>query len=74
VILILGLYLGGNRYHIIFEPLADFSATERSERAAAVEEGVRRYAARLEHYCRRYPYNWFNFLDFWAEESPHAPP
>jgi predicted LPLAT superfamily acyltransferase len=73
VILILGLYQGGKRYHIVFEPLADFSHVERAGREAAIETSIRRYAARLEHYCRRYPYNWFNFLDFWSEESPHAP-
>jgi Predicted acyltransferase len=27
---------------------------------------MRRYAARLEHYCREAPFNWFNFYDFWA--------
>jgi predicted LPLAT superfamily acyltransferase len=74
VILILGLYLGGKRYHIVFESLADFSHIEPRTRAAAIEDAVRRYATRIEYYCRRYPYNWFNFLDFWAEDPPHAPP
>jgi predicted LPLAT superfamily acyltransferase len=74
VILILGLYLGGKRYHIVFEHLADFSHVDPRTRAAAIEQAVRHYAARVEYYCRHYPYNWFNFLDFWAEEPPHAPP
>ena len=26
---------------------------------------VDRYVARLEHYCRIAPYNWFNFYDVW---------
>jgi predicted LPLAT superfamily acyltransferase len=73
VILILGLYLGGKRYHIVFEPLADFSHVDAGGRAAVIEQAVRRYAERVEYYCRRYPYNWFNFLDFWAEDPPHAP-
>jgi predicted LPLAT superfamily acyltransferase len=30
-----------------------------------VEDAVRLYASRLEHYCRDAPYNWFNFYDFW---------
>ena len=30
-----------------------------------IEQAVRTYAARLEHYCRQAPYNWFNFYDFW---------
>jgi predicted LPLAT superfamily acyltransferase len=68
VILMAGLYLGGNRYAIRFEPLADFTMLEgltRSERDARVREAVERYAARLEHYCRQAPYNFFNFYPFW---------
>jgi hypothetical protein len=60
-----GLYLGGNRYRIHFEQLADFTATPRAERPAAVTAAIRAYAARLTHYCRLAPYNWFNFFDFW---------
>lgn len=65
VILMLGLYLGGNRYRVVFEEVADFSGMEGREREAAVREGVVRYVGRLEEYCRRYPYNWFNFYRFW---------
>jgi len=63
-----GLYRGGNRYEIHFEPLADFTsldATGRAEREARVNEAVARYAARLEHYCRLAPDNFFNFHRFW---------
>jgi predicted LPLAT superfamily acyltransferase len=67
VIFMLGLYRGGNRYHVVFEPLADFSTTTPAERAAAIEAAVRRYAALLERYCRSDPYNWFNFFDFWGD-------
>ncbi len=63
-----GLYLGGNRYRIHFEPLADFSATPRADAAAAIGAAQRHYAARLTHYCRLAPYNWFNFFDFWRKE------
>ncbi|PKO89604.1 MAG: acyl-CoA synthetase [Betaproteobacteria bacterium HGW-Betaproteobacteria-12] len=63
-----GLYLGGNRYRIHFEPLADFSQTPRSERAAAMQAAQQRYADRLSHYCRLAPYNWFNFFDFWQKK------
>jgi predicted LPLAT superfamily acyltransferase len=66
VTLMLGLYLGGNRYRVVFERIADFSAVAPKEREAAVREAVVRYAGRLEEYCRRYPYNWFNFYRFWA--------
>ena len=63
-----GLYLGGNRYRIHFEPLADFSATPRADAAAAIAAAQRHYAARLAHYCWLAPYNWFNFFDFWRKE------
>jgi predicted LPLAT superfamily acyltransferase len=65
VIFMLGLYRGGNRYHVVFEPLADFTHTPRAQRQAAIEAAVTRYAALLEQYCRSDPYNWFNFFDFW---------
>jgi predicted LPLAT superfamily acyltransferase len=65
VILMLGLYLGGNRYRVVFEEMADFSAVAAGQREAAVREAVLRYAGRLEEYCRAYPYNWFNFYRFW---------
>lgn len=66
MILMLGLYLGGNRYRVVFERIADFSQAEGKEREAAVREAVVRYVGRLEEYCRRYPYNWFNFYRFWV--------
>jgi predicted LPLAT superfamily acyltransferase len=69
VVFMLGLYRGGNRYHVVFEPLADFSSTPRAQRQAAIEAAVTRYAALLEQYCRSDPYNWFNFFDFWRIPS-----
>lgn len=65
VFFITGIYKGGNRYHAVFEKLADFSESRSGEREAAVEAAIRRYAALLEQHCRRDPYNWFNFFDFW---------
>jgi len=60
-----GLYLGGNRYRIVFEQIADFSTLAPSDRAISVSAAVHQYAAILERHCRAFPYNWFNFLDFW---------
>jgi predicted LPLAT superfamily acyltransferase len=73
VVFMTGLYLGGNRYAIHFDPLADFSNVGRGQRDAAVEAAVARYAALLDHYCRKAPYNWFNFFDFW-QPAPTATP
>ena len=63
-----GIYLGGNRYRIHFEPLADFTDTQRGERDAAMRAAQQHYAERLSHFCRQAPYNWFNFYDFWQKK------
>jgi len=74
VVFMTGLYLGGNRYAIHFDPLADFSAVARGQRDAALEAAVTRYAALLDQYCRKAPYNWFNFFDFWRPAPATTPP
>ncbi|TKC86996.1 acyl-CoA synthetase [Trinickia terrae] len=65
VIFMTGLYRGGNRYDVHFEPLADFSSVTRGERAAHVDAALARYVTLLEKHCRAAPYNWFNYFDFW---------
>lgn len=69
VVFMTGLYLEGNRYAVHFDTLADFSAVARGQRDAAVEAAITRYAALLDQYCRKAPYNWFNFFDFWQADS-----
>lgn len=69
VLFMSGLYLGGNRYAIHFERLADFSDVERTGRDAAIQSAVAAYAACLERHCRAAPYNWFNFFDFWRPKD-----
>jgi hypothetical protein len=51
-LMIFGLFHGGRRYEIVFEPL--YVAEPAS------------YVAILERHARRTPYNWFNFYDFWS--------
>jgi len=65
VIFMAGLYRGGNHYHVVFRPLADFSQLTRGARETAVRAAIERYVALLEEGCRGDPYNWFNFYDFW---------
>jgi predicted LPLAT superfamily acyltransferase len=64
------LYLGGNRYEVRIEPLADFTQPPASpqDREALMHEALRAYVAKLEALVREAPYNWFNFYDFWNEE------
>jgi predicted LPLAT superfamily acyltransferase len=72
VVLMFGLYRGGNRYEIHFEQLAGLSSPGRAARAVAVELALRRYVERLEHFCRLAPYNWFNFYGYWNKNRKQA--
>jgi predicted LPLAT superfamily acyltransferase len=74
VVLCMGIYLGGNRYRLIFEAFSDGIDIPRAQRAVVLEGIVARYAARVEHYARMYPFNWFNFYDFWQETGPADEP
>jgi predicted LPLAT superfamily acyltransferase len=65
VILFFGLYRGGNRYDIYFEHFADEIVLNREHRSEETQSWTQRYLARLEHYARLAPYNWFNFYSFW---------
>ncbi len=71
VIFMAGLYLGGGRYDVRFETLADFRDTpaDAASREQLMHDALRRYVSRLEALCREAPYNWFNFYDFWAEDA-----
>jgi predicted LPLAT superfamily acyltransferase len=66
VVFMAGLYRGGRRYDIHFEVISEPDDAADRSIDEAIEETMRRYAARLEHYCRAAPYNWFNFYEFWA--------
>lgn len=76
VLLCFGLYRGGNRYDLHFEPFLDPAASPvppRGERAAWLRAQVHAYAGRLEHYARGAACNWFNFFDFWNDDDPPLP-
>lgn len=71
LVFMVGLYRGGKRYDVRFEPLADFSAapTDAAQRDNLLREAMQAYVQRLESLCREAPYNWFNFYDFWNEDA-----
>lgn len=73
VLLAFGLYRGGNRYELAFEPFSDAISIARQDRPRVLAELVQRYAARLEHYTRSAPYNWFNFYDYWQTDDANHP-
>jgi len=78
VILAFGLYRGGKRYDVHLELFSERIVLPRGQRDAVLRGTVQNYAARLEHYARLAPYNWFNFYDYWVKDAaasaPRAPP
>ncbi|GGA28480.1 acyltransferase [Dyella nitratireducens] len=69
VILCFGLYRGGRRYALSFELFTERVDIPRESRHQALDQVLRRYAQRLEYYARKEPYNWFNFYDFWQQDT-----
>jgi predicted LPLAT superfamily acyltransferase len=74
VFLAFGLYFAPRRYELHCEPFADVIRLPRAARDAALSSIVASYAARLEHYCRLAPDNWFNFFDFFTPPPEPAQP
>lgn len=66
IYLAFGLYREPNRYELYCEPFAEQIELPRDRREEALSTLAARYAARVEHHCRRAPHNWFNFYDFWG--------
>lgn len=66
-----GIYHGGARYEMLFEPLVDFSLLkgDAAAREQAIRDALQAYVLRLEALCRAHPHNWFNFHDFWLDDA-----
>lgn len=56
----------GGRYRLHVERLADRIELPRQDRDGALAAWAQRYARRLEAFCLRDPFQWYNFYDFWA--------
>ena len=63
--------LDGEKYKVYFESLnSPGRATSREERSHRVKEQVESFAQHLDRYARAFPFNWFNFYDFWESTAP----
>jgi predicted LPLAT superfamily acyltransferase len=58
-----------SKFKIIFEPFAQTLKYPRKDRKELLDGAITEYAKRLEYYCGQYPLQWFNFYDFWLEDS-----
>ena len=74
VVTLFGLFRGGRRYKIVFESVATrvvdrVTAVTDSDAVASPSRSSQRclaeYVSTLERHARTYPYNWFNFYDYW---------
>jgi len=68
VLMVLAFREASGRYSVFAEKLADRICLPRHEREKGVAELLAAYAARLEFYCKRHPFQWFNFFDYWGDE------
>lgn len=71
VVLFSALRCPDGHYDIRFEPFAERIVLEgtRAEQMQTLQTWLTRYAGWLEALCRRDPFSWFNFYDFWKERS-----
>jgi predicted LPLAT superfamily acyltransferase len=63
------LRAGPGRYRVFAEVLDEGAEIPRDGRDEHIRELAAAYARRLEHHCILAPYQWFNFFDFWREET-----
>lgn len=70
-----GIRTGRRTYDSVVQFVTEKVTLDRKRRDADIQEYVAKYAAFLEQLCCEYPYQWFNFYDFWrtddCAEKPH---
>jgi predicted LPLAT superfamily acyltransferase len=67
ILMALCLRTGDRRYQTVLRPLRAAGRIPRGEREKRAHELLAQYVGLLETYCLRFPYEWFNFFDFWNE-------
>lgn len=68
------VYLGfavrkGNKYLFSITKYAEQIKLTRKDRNQQIYDYLKRYVIFLEQYCLNYPYQWFNFFNFWHRDS-----
>lgn len=62
-----GIYRGDNHYEVHHSLLYDGHEVARDQRSGTVAKLTQEYVNGIEEMVRRYPYNWFNFYDYWKD-------
>ena len=68
IVLMVGLRRSATTFDVYAERLVERLVLPREQRSERLASLARRYAERLEAYCARAPFQWFNFFDFWEDE------
>ncbi len=53
-------------YELFFEKIVDTVSIRSKSRELDIGKYAELYIKRLESACKKYPYQWFNFYDFWS--------
>jgi len=64
-----GIYKGGNSYEIHHSLLYDGQQVERNQRVDIVARLTQEYVDSIGEMVKQYPYNWFNFYDYWDDKA-----
>lgn len=67
VIGMFGVYTGGNQYEIYHSFLYDGQKVVGESRRETVARLTQKYVNSIEGMVKRFPYNWFNFYDYWED-------
>ncbi len=60
----------GRKHKLYFESFAEEGiCLPRRQRQQVLQQVIERYALRLQHYALKYPFQWFNFFDFWNSDN-----
>jgi predicted LPLAT superfamily acyltransferase len=73
VLLGYGVRTGRRRYEVGFKLFAEEIFLGRATRTEDLRHWIGLYAEWLESMCRRHPFNWFNFHDFWDKTIDSTP-
>jgi predicted LPLAT superfamily acyltransferase len=58
------------RYEVHLERMTDALVLPRATRQQELQRVIEIFASRMEQHCLTFPYQWYNFFDFWQE--PHT--
>ncbi|KZX00690.1 acyltransferase [Pseudoalteromonas luteoviolacea] len=59
----------GRNFKVCIEHVTDKLKLPRKQRQEVLSDLIASYAGRLEYYAMKYPFQWFNFYDFWQRDN-----